>query len=302
MNFDKLRYFCEVAHTGHLGRAAKNLSISASAVSHAISDLEEELGVALFTHTGRRIMLTSEGSYLHQKSRDILDQLNQARGVLSSGKREFPESVRIATTHGEILRCTAAALGRAGEAQQKMTFELLSMRSADVLRAVIAHEIDLGICLNPQPHPQIETRTIAQWKLGVCHSAQHPVMQSKKKVKGHFLTSLAAFPYIAPKTFQGIENCERHAGLLELGLTPAVKGVFDSYDTMASCLAVSTAWCLAPAFVLGARTDVVWRDPGWTHGVEVVCAWIKSRPPSQTILKIVNDLSKELCKPYKNQR
>ena len=48
MNFDKLRYFAEVARTGHLGRAASILCVSASAVSHAIADLEDELGVELF--------------------------------------------------------------------------------------------------------------------------------------------------------------------------------------------------------------------------------------------------------------
>ena len=47
MNLIHLRYFAELAHTGHYTRAAERLCITQPSLSHAISQLEEELGVAI---------------------------------------------------------------------------------------------------------------------------------------------------------------------------------------------------------------------------------------------------------------
>ena len=48
MNFDQLRYFVETARFEHIGKAAKSVAISPSAISHAIANLEDELGLDPF--------------------------------------------------------------------------------------------------------------------------------------------------------------------------------------------------------------------------------------------------------------
>lgn len=48
MELQQLRYFREVAEQEHVTRAAENLFISQSAISRAVTQLEEELGVPLF--------------------------------------------------------------------------------------------------------------------------------------------------------------------------------------------------------------------------------------------------------------
>lgn len=48
MNLSYMRYFVELAHVQHYTRAAQNMNITQPSLSHAISQLEEELGVMLF--------------------------------------------------------------------------------------------------------------------------------------------------------------------------------------------------------------------------------------------------------------
>ena len=48
MNLSYIRYFVELAHVQHYTNAARNLNITQPSLSHAISQLEEELGVMLF--------------------------------------------------------------------------------------------------------------------------------------------------------------------------------------------------------------------------------------------------------------
>ena len=48
MNLSHLRYFVELAHVQHYTRTAERLCITQPSLSHAISQLEGELGVPLF--------------------------------------------------------------------------------------------------------------------------------------------------------------------------------------------------------------------------------------------------------------
>ena len=61
MNLFHLRYFVQLALTQHYTRAAEQLCITQPSLSHAITQLETELGVPLFEKTGRNTTLTHLG-------------------------------------------------------------------------------------------------------------------------------------------------------------------------------------------------------------------------------------------------
>lgn len=62
MNLDYLRYFVKLAEVRHYTRAAEQLCISQPSLSHAIRQLETELGVPLFEKNGRNTALTRFGT------------------------------------------------------------------------------------------------------------------------------------------------------------------------------------------------------------------------------------------------
>ena len=55
------RIFNAVAETGNLSKAAKELFISQPAISKAVSKLEQNLSVKLFTRNSRGVKLTERG-------------------------------------------------------------------------------------------------------------------------------------------------------------------------------------------------------------------------------------------------
>jgi len=65
-HLSQYRIFYEVAKTGNISRAAKELYISQPAISKAVSKLEESLDVVLFVRNSRGVTLTPEGQMLFE--------------------------------------------------------------------------------------------------------------------------------------------------------------------------------------------------------------------------------------------
>ena len=72
MNTDLLRTFLEISKTRHFGRAAENLYLTQSAISFRVKQLEDIVGVKLFTRERNNILLTASGERLLPHAENIL--------------------------------------------------------------------------------------------------------------------------------------------------------------------------------------------------------------------------------------
>ena len=79
------KVFRAVADSGSISSTAKELYLSQSAVSQSIKNLEEALGVRLFSRTPRGVMLTSDGATLYE-------YVSNALSLLEAGETRINES------------------------------------------------------------------------------------------------------------------------------------------------------------------------------------------------------------------
>ena len=79
MDTEVLKTFLEVNRTRHFGKAAGNLFITQSAVSARVRQLEEALGVPLFSRARQQIHLTAAGQKMVHHAETILTAWNRAR-------------------------------------------------------------------------------------------------------------------------------------------------------------------------------------------------------------------------------
>lgn len=86
MNVLYLKYATEVAKTGSIGTAAENLFVAQPALSQAIKELENSLGIAIFTRTAKGMMLTPDGQKLMQYAKSALNQLDQIEKMFKGGQ------------------------------------------------------------------------------------------------------------------------------------------------------------------------------------------------------------------------
>src|SRR5437899_4652506 len=95
--FDQLRVFLTVVDVGSFAGAARQLNRATSVVSYTITNLEAQLGVALFKRDStRRPQLTGEGRVLLAEARNVALGFNRLRAKAKSLHQGIESEVHLA--------------------------------------------------------------------------------------------------------------------------------------------------------------------------------------------------------------
>jgi DNA-binding transcriptional LysR family regulator len=95
-----LSFFSTLAASGSLSAAARELGLSAAAVSKHLSQMEARAGVPLVNRTTRRMMLTPEGELYLEHARRILDDIDALSQLLGSARQRPEGLLRVNATLG----------------------------------------------------------------------------------------------------------------------------------------------------------------------------------------------------------
>jgi len=95
-----LSFFSTLAASGSLSAAARELGLTAAAVSKRLTQMERRAGVALVNRTTRRMMLTPEGELYLAHARRILDEIGELSELLGSVKKTPKGLLRVNATLG----------------------------------------------------------------------------------------------------------------------------------------------------------------------------------------------------------
>jgi DNA-binding transcriptional LysR family regulator len=176
LTLDQMRTFVAVAEAGSFRAAAARVSRVQSAVSHAIANLETELGVALFDRTGHRPALTVEGRALLEDARAILLRVDRLR-ARSRGFSEGVEIVLSLVADGlfPIDRLTTA-LKRMHEQFPSVSVRLAIEPLGAPLSALQEHRADLAIIVGEEFRvPEVELEVLARVPMLAVVTADHPL-------------------------------------------------------------------------------------------------------------------------------
>jgi DNA-binding transcriptional LysR family regulator len=293
MKFEQLTYFLETARTEHIGKAAKALHISPSAISHSIAQLEEELGRELFVKKGKRIFLTSHGKLLMERAEKLLREVQEIKEEVAAENLELQGHFRMAASHDLCEKYLTSAWVKLQNESQRLTGEVFMYRSSQVVAGVISKELDLGVCFSPVAHPELQQRALKTGQILIAARVGHPLF---KKKEGERIRALSDYPTVLPKSFQGIDVCERHPVFerFKIKLNPTF--LIDSYSVGLRKVAGSDAWSFMPDWLIEMRKSevrVVKPPPGWEAPYQVSAVWSKDRPLTTAMKRLVDILATE---------
>ena len=136
-----------MARHRHFTRAAEELRVAQSALSHQIRRLEQELGTALFERTSRRVSPTEAGNAVAARARRILAEVDGARQEVD----ELRGVMRGRIWVGALLPAggldVPGLLARCSQAHPGVEVGLREGIAADMVRLLAADELDAAFCL-----------------------------------------------------------------------------------------------------------------------------------------------------------
>lgn len=148
ITFRQLRVFESVARHGSFTRAAEELHLTQPAVSMQIKQLEENLGIALFEHLGKKIFLTDAGNEFYHTSRIISRQLSESEEYIENlkGVRQGHLNILVASTANYFATNLLATFI---QRHPEITFSLDVTNREHLLESLSANEPDLVIMGQP---------------------------------------------------------------------------------------------------------------------------------------------------------
>ena len=143
MTLQQLNYVIAIAEHGSFSKAAEKLYIAQPSLTSAIKELEKELGLTLFSRSGRGTTLTAEGSDFLPYARSVITQFENLLDVY--GKRgQRKQKFAVSTQHYSFAVKAFVDLTRTFDVAE-YEFAIRETRTKQVIDDVAASRSEIGI-------------------------------------------------------------------------------------------------------------------------------------------------------------
>ncbi len=220
MNLHQLRFVREAVRQNYnLTEAAKALFTSQPGVSKAIIELEEELGVDIFTRHGKRIRgLTEPGRAVLKSVELIMQEIDGLKRIGKEFAAHDSGSFTIATTHTQARYSLPKVVQAFTQKYPKVRLSLLQGNPKQIAEMVLKDQADLAIATESIASLDgLISLPCYQWEHVVVVPPDHPLLKSKSVT----LEEIAAFPLITYDAAFAGRNKIDHAFSLR-GLKPDI--------------------------------------------------------------------------------
>lgn len=170
MNFQQCRYVQLIAETGSFSQAAKKLFVSQPNLSSSIKDLEEELGVQLFSRSHTGAHLTDAGNDFLKHATRILGELDLLE---ERYQKQFKKTFTIASHHYDFLSIPLATVAQEFQ-DDHLEFQLIETTTKRVLESVARFESDLGFIYLNDDNRHILEKSLAHQDLSFTSLGEFP--------------------------------------------------------------------------------------------------------------------------------
>jgi DNA-binding transcriptional LysR family regulator len=297
MELRHFRYFVAVAEESSLGRAAHRLHVSQPALSQQISDLENELGLQLFTRNSRGVELTEAGRAFLIAGRRVLVAAEQAAEQAQEAAKGERGRLVIGSLGAATISFLTGILARFREQHPLVEVTLLHMHNRAQIEAVLNGSIMLGIgfygyVLEEDEQEQVSTRLLLRGPvIIVCPKNRRFPKGTVPKLKDFRHDK---FLSIAPDYAFGYEQWLRGLCKRVGGFEPEVTALADSADSLIGMVAAGRGVFVGPEVAIRGRLEP-WRSAGDFYPLdepeshfELFAIWKKQRPMESIVSNFID--------------
>ncbi|WP_373087873.1 LysR family transcriptional regulator [Zhongshania sp.] len=183
----QLEVFLAAAHTENITRAAEQLSMSQSAASSALKDLEQQFSIQLFDRIGKRLQINELGRALRPQAEALLDQAQ----ALEQGFRRHDQvgelKIGATLTIGNYLAVDIMAEFISRHPAAKVALNVAN--TAAISQQVLNFDLDVGLIEGELHHSDLEVTKWREDELQIFCSPSHPLATKKNLSNADLLSA-----------------------------------------------------------------------------------------------------------------
>ena len=272
----QLRAFHQAAQTGSFTRAAEQLHLTQSAISHSIRSLEDELGCRLFFRQGKKAFLTPHGRELTTHCEAIFSRFDQARAALGALDQSPRGRLRIGTTTAAAQYILPTVLREFKESFPLYSIAVLPGETPEAVGRLQSAEIDLAVCLRPTDTSGVTCRPMFSDEVRFLVSPLHPWAHTRPRsgdlrTESFIVSSRKSYTFELVAAYFLRHNA-RLASPIELGSSDAIKELVK----LGLGVGVMAEWTASREIAEGSLVSVPL--PKGRIRREWVVAWAEGRP------------------------
>lgn len=175
IDFLGVEAFLAIAEAGGFQRAATNLNLSQTALSHRIRKLEVDLGVKLFTRSTRQVSLTPAGAELLPRARAMIEDLSRSYEDLRAQGRERQERLSIGCLPTIATMHLPALLREFSALRPEIGVRIHDNSAREIAALVESGEAEFGITVLSAGRWDLETKPLIRERYVLLCPPDHPL-------------------------------------------------------------------------------------------------------------------------------
>lgn len=161
MHVETLRIFCDVVRHQSFSRGARASSVSQSAASQAVRQLEKHLGAQLIDRSKRPWQLTPEGRLFFKGCQELVERYHELEAAVRHRQNPSGRTVRLATIYSVGIHQLTQYVDRFRAAAPGAEVDLQYMHPGEICEQVLSDRCDLGLISFVTPRREL---AVIPWK------------------------------------------------------------------------------------------------------------------------------------------
>ncbi len=169
--------FDAIRRCGSIREAARQLSVSSSALNRQLLHLEQELGMPLFERLPQGLLLTPVGEILARHVITMLHDIQRLEGELAALKGVRSGNLVVASVAALTSAFLPNVLQRMKSLYPAVKVNVRIADSVESARLVAVGDVDVALCFVREKNPQLRQFAVGTFPLGAVVPARHPLAE-----------------------------------------------------------------------------------------------------------------------------
>ncbi|MCA9216741.1 MAG: LysR family transcriptional regulator, partial [Planctomycetales bacterium] len=241
MQLKLIKLYCDIAAQRSFSRGAKENSVSQSAASQMISQLEQRLDVKLIDRSKRPFVLTAEGDLFYREGRKLLTSYQKLEDKVRNLHSVVSGRVRVASIYSVGLSHMNQSVQDFMSANPKTNIRIEYQHPDRVYELIERDEVDFGLVSYPKNSRTVEAIAWRNEPMVLVCSKDNPLAELQRATLRHFHgQQMVAFQ-------RGLRiRHEIDKALTMAGIEVNVVMQFDNTETMKRAIEIDSGIGLLP--------------------------------------------------------